>query len=266
MTMGKAAGAALLIGALALQPAAAASDGQTPAGLADLVGVKGASGEAELEARGYSFIGGGMRDDRKISYWWNGAAKQCVRIATFDGRYESLATTSKADCNQKSGDKGAAVAVGAVALLGAIALMHKSHDHDDGRHYEDSSSEAQYERGYRDGLYANSYHNYDRSSSYGSGYENGVRARGHETGYRGGSFFSGGYGGHVSLSDLNGRDRDGAFDELSNRGFRMRDNKDTGSGHSAVFWRQASRQCVIVSTRHGSVTGIDKVADGVCRD
>lgn len=103
-----------------------------------------------------------------------------------DGRYDAITSTLAADCGQKGGggDTAAAVAVGAAALIGVIALAHKSHNHDDGQHYSDSQSEADCERGYRDGLYNQSYHNYSRSDAYANGYSAGVEQRNQETAYR----------------------------------------------------------------------------------
>ena len=45
--------------------------------------------------RGFTYIAGGTKDDRKLTYWWNG-------VTTFDGSYERLAVAPKSDCNQTS--------------------------------------------------------------------------------------------------------------------------------------------------------------------
>ena len=255
----------IVCAAIVAQPAQAAAD-QAPVSVRDLVGARGSSGETALETRGFSYIGGGTRDDRKIAYWWNANTRECIRVATFDGRYETITAAPKSDCNQKGGsnDAAAVAAVGAMALLGAIALTHKSHDHDKYSHYGDANSEAQYERGYRDGLYNHSYHNYDRSQAYTSGYEGGVRARGYETGYRNDNHFGGGYTAHVSLRDLEGRDRSYAKAQLASRGFERRDSKKTDDGRYATYWRAASRQCVIVTSRGGTVDSIEHASASTC--
>ena len=145
-----------IAGAVLLQPVSVAAQA-LPGSVRDLVGARASSGESTLEARGFAYIAGGTRDDRKLGYWWNGNTKECIRVTTFNGLYENLAVSPKSDCNQKSGnDAGVAVAIGAAALIGAIALAHKSHDHDNNNHYNDARSEAQYEQGYRDGLYNHS--------------------------------------------------------------------------------------------------------------
>jgi hypothetical protein len=256
---------AALAAALVTQPVSLTAQG-LPGSVRDLVGVRASAGESAMETRGYTYISGTVREDRKIVYWWNPSTKECVRVTTFDGRFEKLAIVAKSDCNQKGGsnDAVAAAAIGAAAILGAIALSHKSHDHDNDSHYGDASNEAQYERGYRDGLYSHTYHNYDRSNAYTSGYESGVRARSHETAYRNDHFHGAGYGAHVSLRDLEGRDRSYVASQMMSRGFVIRDNKKTEDGRYATYWRQASRQCVIVTSHGGSVTSIGHTDSATC--
>ena len=251
--------------ALAAQPAALAAQ-SLPGSVRDLVGEKASGGESALETRGFTFINGGTKSGRKFGYWWNPNTKECVRVATYNGVFETITVAPKADCNQRSGSNGAAAAavVGAAAILGAIALSHRSHDHDNDRHYDDAQEESQYERGYRDGLYHQSYHNYDRSQAYTSGYENGVRARGEESGYRGGNHYGGGYGAHVSIRDLDGRERAYATGQLSSRGFVLRDNKRTDDGRYMTWWREASRQCVILVSRNGYVASMEHTSEQTC--
>lgn len=70
-----------------------ASSAQTPPGLGDLVGARGSSGESELQRRGYAKFGGQQSDDRSYTYWWNAQSRQCVTVATMDGRcaYHAIA-------------------------------------------------------------------------------------------------------------------------------------------------------------------------------
>lgn len=255
----------LMVGAVAMLPARSMAQ-PLPGSVRDLVGARASAGETSLEARGFSFISGGTRDGKKVAYWWNPNTKECVRVTTADGAFDRLAASPKSDCNQRSGDggKAAAAVIGAAAIIGAIALAHKSHDHDNYAHYDDANNEAEYERGYRDGLYNNSYHNYDRSQAYSSGYESGVRARGHESGYRSGNYYGGGYLAHVSVRDLEGRERPFVWGQLAQRGFVIRDNKRTGDGRYATFWREASRQCVIVTSHNGYVDSIQRTDDRTC--
>ncbi|NCT70140.1 MAG: DUF3011 domain-containing protein [Xanthomonadaceae bacterium] len=63
-------------------------------------------------------------------------------------------------------------------------MAHKSHHHDDDRHGQDSASEADFERGYRDGLYNQSYDTYS-GGAYQQGYSSGRRDRESQTSYRG---------------------------------------------------------------------------------
>lgn len=252
--------------ALLAQSVTAVAGQPLPGSVRDLVGARASSGESTLETRGFTYMSGSTRGGQKLSYWWNGNTKECIRTATADGNFAQITVAPKQDCGQKSGDgnAAAAAAVGAAALIGVLALSHKSHDHRDGNHYSDAANESQYERGYRDGLYNQSYHNYDRSNAYSDGYENGVRERGEQTSYRSGHHWGGGYSNYVSLRDLRGRDRPYVMGQLSSRGFVQRDNKKTEDGRYMTYWREASRQCVIVHSNSGVVNAIDETSEQTC--
>jgi hypothetical protein len=89
----------LVIGLIAVatapQPALAQSTG-----LEDLVGARAGQAEGELERRGYRNVGGAKGDDRSYTNWWNADRRQCVTIATMDGRYASITQTTAPDCRQ----------------------------------------------------------------------------------------------------------------------------------------------------------------------
>ncbi|RVU43753.1 hypothetical protein [Rubrivivax rivuli] len=154
--------------------------------LRDLVGARGAGGEAELERRGYTHIDTSKSSNAAFSYWWHNGKRSCIRVTTREGRYQALADADASDCGQtrKEGgmSDGAKVAVGAAALLGIAALAHKSHHRDD-RDYNEQQT-ADFERGYRDGLYNNSYHSRGSGSEYSDGYNKGVEERRQQSSYR----------------------------------------------------------------------------------
>ncbi|MFY7744408.1 MAG: hypothetical protein ACOVQY_03230 [Erythrobacter sp.] len=238
---------------------------QTPGSVRDLVGAKAAGGESDLEYRGFHYVTGSTKNNRKFNYYWNGNTKECVKVVTYDGRFETITSTSASDCNQRggSGDKAAAIAVGAAAILGIAALASKSHHRDD--KYQDERSTAEFERGYRDGLYNHAYHNYGRSDAYSHGFEEGVRERGHESSYRPGNHNSyGGYSGYANVNDLEGRARDNAVNQLNSRGFVLRDSKRVEDGRYMTFWRSQSNQCVIVHSQNGYVVSVETVSARTC--
>jgi len=250
--------------AMAVAPVAAAN---TPGSVRDLVGAKGSSGEDQLEYRGFHRISGHTEYDSKINYWWNGNTKECIKVVTYDGNFQSINKTTNADCHQKGdgGDKAAAVAVGAAALLGVVALASKSH-HRDGKDYDERGT-AEFERGHRDGLYGQPYHNYSRSDAYSSGYDSGVRERANQTSYRGGYSHGGGYSAYAEFNDLQGQERNYATGQLASRGFTQLDNKRTdNNGRYMTYWRAASRQCLVVNSRNGYIYSIESVSPRTCRD
>ncbi len=70
--------------------------------LEDMVGARAGQAEAELQRRGYVNTGGQQGDDRSYTNWWNAARRQCVTIATMDGRYSSIQPTTAPDCRQSA--------------------------------------------------------------------------------------------------------------------------------------------------------------------
>lgn len=71
-------------------------------GLEDLVGARAGQAEGELQRRGYRNTGGEQGDDRSYTNWWNADRRQCVQIATMDGRYASITATPAPDCRQQA--------------------------------------------------------------------------------------------------------------------------------------------------------------------
>jgi hypothetical protein len=213
----------------------------------------------------------------KYNYWWNRDRKDCVMVTTRDGRISSITDASAGDCNQKSSDGNDAATVAAVAggaaLLAAL-LSHKSGHHDDGQHYTDSQKEADYERGYRDGLHNSAYRNNGNNESYSSGYQNGVDQRqrelaetnnnyggnnyGGNNGYNNNGYNNG--GGPVNFSDLVGAKAAGVDTDLRSRGFRNVDGFESGSnGKGTIWWNGRSRQCLQMITVNGRADSIEDI-------
>ncbi len=75
-------------------------------GLDDLVGARAGQAEGELTRRGYRNMRGEKGDDRSYTYWWNERRRQCVTIATMNGRYDSITPTTPPDCRRDArGDR-----------------------------------------------------------------------------------------------------------------------------------------------------------------
>lgn len=228
--------------------------------LSDLVGTKAAGAESDMESRGWIVTDGHKGSNSSYTYWWNSSRKDCVMVRTADGRYATITDVTPADCNQKSGS-GAGAAVGAVAGLALIAALasHKSGHHESGSHYGNQADEAQYERGYNDGLYNQPYHNYDRNEAYGSGYQNGVEQRQHNTGYRNDHRYGAGYAASVDVSDLEGARGAGAESDMESRGFRSVDSFQSGNGRGTVWYSSRTRQCIQMIVADGRVDSIQDI-------
>lgn len=256
---------------LLLALCATAATAETPSAVSDLVGARGAGGETQLEARGYVHIKTEKGDDRAWSYWWQPARRECISVAVYDGRFDSITTTPAPDCNQSASSGGsdsaaAAAVVAGVALIGAAALAHQSHHHDDGQHPSDANADTQFDRGFRDGLYAQTYHNYDRSDAYADGYAKGVAQRDVETRHRDGHApDAGGYAPSVNLNDLLTMRASSADVELQRRGFRTINAYQAGETAYTIRGNERTGQCVQVAVTDGRVRYIAAVRKGACK-
>jgi hypothetical protein len=261
-------------GGLSLLFIAGPSVAEIPDNLSDLVYQSTEWGSDQLRMRDYHYISGDHHGGKQHEYWWNGRRNTCIHATSADGKYDMIRTTSATDCNQygkqaassgnKDNDAAAAIAIGAAAILGAAALAHQSHQRDE-RHGQDSKSVAEFDRGYRDGLYHQSYHNYNNTQAYSDGYNEGQQQRHEQTSYRPNHGRYSGYHPYVSLDDLVGARASSADSAFRERGFRdvggyKQDNK------SYVTWYNAStRQCVSAVTRDGRIKHIDSINEGNCQ-
>lgn len=93
----------IIAGGLALVLAGQAASAHAPSGLSDLVGSRAPGAETQMKARGYDLVNTQKGDDRSYTTWWNGDKRQCVTVATMNGRYDSITETLPADCGHSAG-------------------------------------------------------------------------------------------------------------------------------------------------------------------
>jgi len=245
---------AAAVAALVATPALAEKAAQ----LVDINGTHGRDAESALQSRGFAHVSTNKNSMGYVySYWWDEGDDNCVQVEVYNGRVETITDASDQDCGHHKGNDAAA-AVGVVAgaaLLGAL-LSHKGNHHEDGQHYSDQQAEAQYERGYNDGLYNAAYHNGDRSDAYSSGYSAGVDQRRANLSSHSGR---GGYSEYAQYTDLIGARAAGGMDELSRRGFSQVDNFTSGNARYSIQWRGASRQCIQVIVADGHFENITDI-------
>ncbi len=246
--------ASLLLVTVALPGAASAQ--QTPSHLADLLGVSARSGDGAMHERGYVHIDTQKWSDASYSHWWSANRRDCVTVATRNGRFDGITEAPPADCNQTAvssgGDDaavGAAIALGAAALIGAIASsQHKSHHHDDGAHTSDAFSESEFERGHSDGLYNHSFDDYNNTAAYREGYDSGVEQRHHNTSYRvhSGRNERGYQPAHEAarFESLANTSLQGANEKLRDWGFQDREHFGDNTTRYAIWYNRSTGQCV----------------------
>ncbi len=98
--MSNVASAAAIVATLLLSTALPSVASAQSTGLEDMVGTRAGQAENELERRGYVYTSGSKSDDRSYTNWWNAARRQCVTIATMNGRYDTITPTLAPDCRQ----------------------------------------------------------------------------------------------------------------------------------------------------------------------
>ena len=66
------------------------SDSGDTVDVGDLKGARASSGESELEARGFRNVDAHTSGNTGYTIWWNSRTRQCIQVATANGRYDSL--------------------------------------------------------------------------------------------------------------------------------------------------------------------------------
>jgi hypothetical protein len=243
-----------------------------PGNVSDLVYQNTEWGSSQLRKRGYTFISSDHHNGKLFEYWWNPSSLTCIQTRAADGKFDAIKTAAATDCNQyhKSASNSddtaaaAAVAIGAAAIIGAAALAHNSHHRDD-KHGQDSKSVAEFDRGYRDGLYGQAYHNYSNTTSYSDGYNAGNTDRYERTHYRPNDGRYSGYHPYMSLDDLVGGSAATADSQLRARGFRDVGGYKQGNKSFVTWYNRDTRQCVSAMTKDGRIKRIDSLNEGNCR-
>lgn len=90
----------VVVGVLSAGVLAPPANAAQSTGLEDMVGARAGQAEGELQRRGYRNVRGEQGDDRSYAYWWNDSRRQCVTIATMNGRFNSITRTTPPDCRQ----------------------------------------------------------------------------------------------------------------------------------------------------------------------
>ena len=225
----------------------------------------------ELPRRGYVLThSASAKGDSYWQYWWSYQRDQCVRVAVNGGRVSQLITTDEHDCNQTASgssgpSKGAQVAIAAAALAGVAVLAHKSHESQKDRAAQSPQDVAEFERGYRDGLYNQGYHNYNNRPDYSDGYSNGNEKRTAETSYRSNQGHHSGYAGFVNVNDLVGARAAGAESDLQARGIRNTSGYKANDRAYTYWWNGSTRQCVNAAIRDGRVESIQTTGETYCQ-
>lgn len=259
--------AALVSSALLGAPLPALSQ---PSDLSDLKNHSEEHAARELSRRGFFLTHTAQRKNALHQFWWSSSRDYCVRIAVERDRVSEVKSSDDHDCNQRHGgskgpSQGAQVAIAAAAILGVAALAHKSHENDKDRASQSPEELADFERGYRDGLYHQGYHNYNNRRDYSDGYQKGQEARASETSYRSNQGYHSGYAAYVNVNDLVGARAAGAENDMQARGFRNTSGYKANDRSYTYWWNANTRQCVNAAVHDGRVEAITSAGAEYCQ-
>ncbi len=70
----------------------------TPTHLTDLIGIRGSSGETQLQQRGYEWRNTNKEGNNAYSYWFNKPAISCIEVTTTQGNYQAITETNIQNC------------------------------------------------------------------------------------------------------------------------------------------------------------------------
>ena len=74
------------------------NSGGASANVDDLVGARAAGADTQLRARGFTDRDAQQRDGRSVVTWWNAQTRECLHVATGDGRIESIRRVDADNC------------------------------------------------------------------------------------------------------------------------------------------------------------------------
>lgn len=100
---------AAAVGVAALGAAAvvaARDDDGNDRDLQDLVGMRGSSGERELEDLGYDYRRTIKVRDSSIAYYWSSREQRCIAVTTKNGRYDAINDQPESACDDGGVDVG----------------------------------------------------------------------------------------------------------------------------------------------------------------
>jgi len=93
--------------------------GQTPAGLASLIGTR--ADENDLKRLGYNWVEGSPKGPGRDALWYNATNRQCVKVRVEGDRYQSITATEQRDCTNAQTYRVGETPEGLASLIGTKA-------------------------------------------------------------------------------------------------------------------------------------------------
>ena len=68
-------------------------------GVSSLIGMRASYLDGEMESRGYRNKGGHQSAGAAYTTWWNGSTRECLSVATREGRVDTVEIINEGNCN-----------------------------------------------------------------------------------------------------------------------------------------------------------------------
>lgn len=230
----------------------------TPGGFHDLIGMRAAYLDSEMQKRGFRNVGGLQGGGTARTTWWNAQRRQCVSAVTRNGQVDEIHAIATSSCRGGEQDVGS----GHASLNDLVGMQAAYLDSEMSNH------------GYRNvggsqggGAARTTWWNAQQRHCVMAVTRNGRVAEiqsvsasscRHDNAPSAGS----GGGGLGSLRGMAARNLDS---EMQSRGYVWKGGyQDAGAAH-AMWYNPRSRHCVSVVTRNGRVDNIESIAEGNCQ-
>jgi hypothetical protein len=78
------------------QSHAASSSGH---GFSSMIGMRASNLDGEMQSRGFAHKGGHQSNGASHTTWWNRSSRECLTVATRDGRVDTVQSIAEGNCN-----------------------------------------------------------------------------------------------------------------------------------------------------------------------
>lgn len=232
--------------------------GATPGGFHDLIGMRSAYLDSEMQNRGFRNVGGLQGGGAARTTWWNAQRRQCVSVVTRNGQVDEIHAISTSSCRGGEQDVGS----GHANLNDLVGMRSANLDQEMSGHGYRNVGGSQGGGAART-IWWNAQQRHcvmvvTRNARVDEIQSVSASSCRHDNTPSAG-------GGQGGLGDLRGASARNLDTEMQSRGYVWKGGyQDAGAAH-AMWYNPRNRHCVSVVTRNGRVDNIESIAEGNCQ-